>query len=385
MELNMKAVVPRQGREIPRPSSSLNEERTCLQAIADFFENRWIEIGDCCYDLCHTTYMWKLNPSVQGHGQDTLQTLELLGISSTDRDLLYSLFKELDFYGRNEVSLKAFLKKFHLPPTPFTDRLFALFDNDGSGGVDFKEFVVTLWNLCTFSKHGLKTCVFRMFDTDESGLLDSSEILDMLKAIWGRQYSDSRVARRVAKRLGDYKGTLNVQQFRVFVSKYTAIITPIERIRDILRQNVLGESYWKEAANKRGVIIDRMKREAEASAHEESVGGSDNFCIAGGVDCMTHKYPPDGSIKKNQRLQKKANVGRSKQKKRRLSFTRALEGEQSNIRLLRTVLWTEGVTLPVTKVRICSSTHPSPIKSVLFFLPNFTNSHSDGLFKYCFF
>jgi Ca2+-binding EF-hand superfamily protein len=68
----------------------------------------------------------------------------MLQISSTERDLLYTIFKELDFYDRNEVYLRAFLKKFKLRPSPFTTKLFELFDTDKSGAVDFKEFVVTV-------------------------------------------------------------------------------------------------------------------------------------------------------------------------------------------------------------------------------------------------
>ena len=101
----------------------------------------------------------------------------------------------------------------------------------------------------------------------------------MLKSIWGDRWHDSRVARRIALRLENYNGSMNVHQFRIFVAKYTALITPIERIREVLQANILGNLYWEEAAKKRTQIIQQMTREANASAHELSIGGNQNFCI----------------------------------------------------------------------------------------------------------
>ena len=47
------------------------------------------------------------------------------------------------------AELLAFLD---LEKTRFTKRIFSLFDEDGSGLVDFREFVMSLWNYCTLTK-----------------------------------------------------------------------------------------------------------------------------------------------------------------------------------------------------------------------------------------
>ena len=39
-----------------------------------------------------------------------------------------------------------------LPRTRFAKRVFAIFDADGSGEVDLREFFITTWNYCTLSK-----------------------------------------------------------------------------------------------------------------------------------------------------------------------------------------------------------------------------------------
>jgi serine/threonine-protein phosphatase 2B regulatory subunit len=60
--------------------------------------------------------------------------------------------------------------------TPFTKRSFSVFDSDGSGFIDFKEFVISLWNYCTLGKATLLIFAFDIYDVDKSGCIDSLEI-----------------------------------------------------------------------------------------------------------------------------------------------------------------------------------------------------------------
>jgi len=49
------------------------------------------------------------------------------------------------------IGLPELLAHLDLPVTPFTQKVFSIFDDNGSGEVDFKEFVMTLWNYCTLT------------------------------------------------------------------------------------------------------------------------------------------------------------------------------------------------------------------------------------------
>ena len=51
-----------------------------------------------------------------------------------------------------EVSITEMLDLLGLPRTRFAKRVFAIFDADGSGEVDLREFFITTWNYCTLSK-----------------------------------------------------------------------------------------------------------------------------------------------------------------------------------------------------------------------------------------
>jgi hypothetical protein len=46
-------------------------------------------------------------------------------------------------------------------------------DEDQSGEIDFREFVVCIWNYCSFDLKSLVNFAFTLFDTDASGSLET--------------------------------------------------------------------------------------------------------------------------------------------------------------------------------------------------------------------
>ena len=45
-----------------------------------------------------------------------------------------------------------FLMFLNIPRTPWTRRVFEIFDTDRSGELDFKEWVLGMWNYCTLAR-----------------------------------------------------------------------------------------------------------------------------------------------------------------------------------------------------------------------------------------
>ncbi len=64
---------------------------------------------------------------------------------------LYNEFRKVDMDNSGSIGLPELLAHLDLPVTPFTEKVFSIFDDDGSGEIDFKEFVMTLWNYCTLT------------------------------------------------------------------------------------------------------------------------------------------------------------------------------------------------------------------------------------------
>lgn len=71
---------------------------------------------------------------------------------------LYELFKRVDIDNSGSIGLNELLNHMDVDKTAFTERVFSIFDEDGSGSVDFREFVLALWNYCTLGNTTLGMC-----------------------------------------------------------------------------------------------------------------------------------------------------------------------------------------------------------------------------------
>ena len=60
-------------------------------------------------------------------------------------------------------------------------QVFSIFDGDGNGQIDFKEFVLALWNFCACSDSALRIFAFDLYDNDTSGKLEIEEVEHMLR------------------------------------------------------------------------------------------------------------------------------------------------------------------------------------------------------------
>lgn len=77
---------------------------------------------------------------------------EALQLSAREVGKLYKIFKKVDVDGSGSIALSELLAHIDVERTVFSQRVFSIFDEDGSGEIDFREFVLALWNYCTLSR-----------------------------------------------------------------------------------------------------------------------------------------------------------------------------------------------------------------------------------------
>lgn len=80
---------------------------------------------------------------------------DALRLSLNDVRKLFHAFKRMDIDGSGSITLAELLGHIDLPRTAYTEKIFSIFDNDGSGAIDFREFVLSVWNYCTLTKVNL--------------------------------------------------------------------------------------------------------------------------------------------------------------------------------------------------------------------------------------
>ena len=71
---------------------------------------------------------------------------ERLYLSEDELARLFEIYVKIDQDYSGEISTWELLEYLRLERTKFTKRIFRIFDEDGSGQIDFREFVIALWS-----------------------------------------------------------------------------------------------------------------------------------------------------------------------------------------------------------------------------------------------
>lgn len=98
--------------------------------------------------ICDSTPEGKLPPG-------WLELFDALKLTRKEITQLQKMFRKVDLDGSGSVDTVELLTLLDIERTRFTEQIFALFDSDGSGKVDFREWVISLWNYCTIGEAGL--------------------------------------------------------------------------------------------------------------------------------------------------------------------------------------------------------------------------------------
>merc|ERR1712083_115416 len=109
-------------------------------------------------------------------------------------------FKKLDLDGSGSLSTEEFMSLPELQQNPLVRRVIDIFDDDGNGEVDFKEFIQ---GLSHFSAKGdmeskLKFA-FRIYDIDNDGFISNGELFQVMKMISGTNLKEDQLQQVVDK------------------------------------------------------------------------------------------------------------------------------------------------------------------------------------------
>ena len=94
------------------------------------------------------------------------------------------------------IDIAELLVNLNLPSTPFTTKVFSMFDTDRSGEVDFRECMLALWNYCSLAEQDLASFAFDLYDGDGSGFLSQGEVAKILRDVYGTEYNSNQYSKR---------------------------------------------------------------------------------------------------------------------------------------------------------------------------------------------
>ncbi|CAG5128077.1 unnamed protein product, partial [Candidula unifasciata] len=131
-------------------------------------------------------------------------------------------FRKLDLDHSGALSIDEFMSLPELHQNPLVQRVIDIFDTDGNGEVDFKEFIE---GISQFSVKGDKESklrfAFKIYDMDKDGYISNGELFQVLKMMVGNNLRDTQLQQIVDKTIihadTDGDGKISFEEFCVVV------------------------------------------------------------------------------------------------------------------------------------------------------------------------
>lgn len=188
---------------------------------------------------------------------DTFQrVLDEWRISRAEASVLYSVFDGADLTRDGYINAIEFFRALNYRESPFTRRIYGLFDANANSEVDFGEFVTMAWSYMSPSPYSLVMLGFALFDDDDSGDVSAEEVAQVVREL----YNDPNFDRALIADLNidgvsvggpKRKMLITRERFSQFAVKYPAILYPALRVQESFRHTIGGVQFWRACASRR--------------------------------------------------------------------------------------------------------------------------------------
>ncbi len=160
-----------------------------------------------------------------------------------------------------------------IPDKPLTHRMFAIFDRNASGEVDFGEFLTAVWTFCIFTRASLASLAFNLMDTDGSGSIEATEVAALIREladdpsyqvsteslVEGKTPNPANEAKEADGEQKEAEADAFVPKLRIseemflaFALRHPAVTVPALELQKKLRSAIGGDAFWEGAALRRG-------------------------------------------------------------------------------------------------------------------------------------
>eukprot|EP00924_Labyrinthula_sp_SR-Ha-C_P003240 snap_masked-scaffold_15-processed-gene-3.1-mRNA-1 protein AED:0.13 eAED:0.13 QI:0/0/0/0.33/1/1/3/0/248 len=202
-----------------------------------------------------------------------VKVVENLGLSKYELNQLKIVFANFNSSMSEELDYQDFLRILNAEDGVLPEALFKLVDLDDSGKIDYSEFVVALGSFCCYSKVEVLRFVFDIFDADGSGSLDEKEFKTMcLKINNGKPTFAGSFKKALSAVDSSGDGLIDFQEFVELNKRFPMLAFPAFNLQDEFQKSTLGEKAWVDIMNqkKHSTFIDKFKNQNDGEAPSKS-------------------------------------------------------------------------------------------------------------------
>lgn len=202
-----------------------------------------------------------MNPAIKGQDSIAAEVFKRLNLQGKDLDRLYSAFCDIDIDDSGFIQKVEFYSYFKINSSALYDKIFGMFDADGSGYLSFMEFVCAMWNFCSMAPENLGSFAFYLFDDDKSGVLDFKEIRRLIEVIHRKSMNENPEIYNLVEKIKESYTIMKVEDFNKCISEKPTLVAPLLAMQFSLRRMLIGESYWKRISGVRAQIPEQQQQE----------------------------------------------------------------------------------------------------------------------------
>ena len=163
-------------------------------------------------------------------------TFSALGWTRQTTETFWMVFCRINQSRSGEISMFEFLSYFDLDHSEYIEKCFKYFDTTGGDSVDFLEFIVSVWNICTLKNDTLTNFTFDLYDLDADGELSLPEIDRMVQELYGDAKTNPvgrDVLRDVNQFAEDRGGVLDLTSFTIYTMNHSLLLFPVFQIQRV--------------------------------------------------------------------------------------------------------------------------------------------------------
>ena len=145
-------------------------------------------------------------------------------LSKQEKDNLARVFKAFDKNGDGKLSIdevkEGYLEHYgKVISEEDVEKMFAAVDTDGSGFIDYSEFVIAAMNEKQLTTNDKLQAAFKMFDKDGSGIISADEIKEVLQFGGANELSAAAVDQIIKQVDENGDGEISFEEFVIMMKK----------------------------------------------------------------------------------------------------------------------------------------------------------------------